>query len=81
MVKGSEVRIGGIIMPRIYATVSIYGETCADLNAFLVKHRSKYPTIVGFIDEAVREKMERESVSTSTSVPNMNLLFQDMGGE
>lgn len=67
-------------MPRIYATVSIYGETMPSLNAFLVKYRRKYPTIAGFVDEAVREKLERESVPAQP-LPNINLLFQDMGGE
>ena len=66
-------------MAKIYATVSIYGETGTELNTFLIKHRSKYPTAVGFIDEAVREKIARED--SPKNMPNQNLLIQDMGGE
>lgn len=67
-------------MPRIYATVSIYGETWKELEYFLKTSKGKYPTITTFIDAAVREKLERESIEKDTysqDTSEMNTDTQD----
>lgn len=63
-------------MPRTYTIVSIYGNTGEELNRFLLAHKDKYPTAVGFVDEAVREKIaEKEKEyydkTKNTSVNNV----------
>ena len=58
-------------MPKVYATVSIYGTTWKELEGFLVTRHNTYPTITGFIDMAVKEKIARESIERDKYSQNL----------